>query len=80
MHSQFFPWKFRDYELSEKYGTHRGTLVAQSVKRLTLDLGSGHISVLGLNPVLGSALVVWSLFFPSLSAISPFCFHLSQNK
>ena len=35
----------------------KGTLAAQLVKCLTLDFGSGHdLRVLGLSPVLGSAL------------------------
>ena len=51
----------------------RGTWVAQSVTRPTLDSGSGHdLTVYGIEPGIGiradSAEPAWNSFSPSLSA------------
>ena len=47
-----------------------GACVAQLVKRLTLDFGSGHnLTVMRSSPMLGSALTAQSLpWIPSFSA------------
>ena len=55
---------------------HWGTWVAQSVKRLTLDFGSGHgLKVHGIEPRIGlcadNAEPARDSLFPSLSARAP---------
>ena len=58
----------------------RGTWGAQSVKPLTLDLGSGQdLRVMGLSPASGSALSTESAY-PSPSALSPILFLSKINK
>ena len=52
---------------------NRGAWVAQWVKRLTLDFGSGHdLTFLGSSPTSGSVLRAWSL----LGILSPPLSHL----
>ena len=64
----------------------RGAWVAQSLKRLTLDFGSGHdLTVRGFEAHVGlctdSTESAWESLSPSLSACPPLMFSLSQiNK
>ena len=68
--------KFSNYfALSRKYKKYhfRGTWVAHSVERLTLNLGSGYdLAVRGIEIMLGSVLAVWGLL-GSLSLPLSFC-------
>ena len=72
---------------SSKFVQHWGTWVAQLVKPLTLDLGSGHDLTVGeIEPCIGlctnSMEPAWSSLSPSVSALpllSP-SLSVSQNK